>query len=158
MNPYEPSRVVGKHDGGAAPGRLSTLGFCVVGLAVIFAVYYVTSILTLPFANEVWFGELPIFAVVQLPKIYLNSVIQDAMISLLPLLGLNSGSASPDLILTHPWALGVTVTLPPLTVICVLMLSRHLRYSRLTGAVILIGAIDAIVTWWFDSSSSLSLF
>ena len=158
MNPYESGQVVDEHFDKHVSERLSTLDFCAVVLAVIFAVYYVTSILTLPFANEVWFGELPIFAVIQLPKIYFNSVIQDAMISLLPLLGLNSGSASPDLILTHPRALGVTVTLPPLTVICALMLSRHLRYSRLTGAVILIGAIDAIVTWWFDSSSSLSLF
>lgn len=87
-----------------------------------FVYYYSYSFLTLPFADKFWFGEIPLFALVQLPKEKLNDAVQDFLISLLPSLGLASGSPSPDMILTHPWALGVTVTTPGLILLIALVL------------------------------------
>jgi hypothetical protein len=123
--------------------------------------YYTTSILTLPFANDWWIGEMPVFAIVQIPKIKLMSVFHNALVSLLPTLGLASGSASPDLILTHPWALGLTVTLPALTLFCSITLLRRVARRRIliiTVFAFAFACIDAAVTFWFDSTSRLSLF
>ena len=82
--------------------------------AGILTVYYVISSLTLPFADDVWFGEIPLLALIQIPKSFAISAVQDVMISWLPTLGLATGSASPDRILTHPWAIGTICIVPPL--------------------------------------------
>src|SRR5262249_37775788 len=93
---------------------LRLISVALVGLAIY---YYTYSFLTLPFVDDLWFGGIPPLAIVQLPKSMLNHRIQDYLISWLPSLGLASGSPSPDMMLTGPWALGLTVTLPALVIL-----------------------------------------
>src|SRR4051812_42745333 len=45
-------------------------------LLVILAGYYVVAALTLPFAGAVWIGELPVLAVLQLPKLLVAELIR----------------------------------------------------------------------------------
>jgi hypothetical protein len=128
-------------------------------LAVFFG-YYVQSILSLPLADRVWLGEIPLFALIQLPKMKLKHFVQDAMIRQLPALGLASGSPSPDMILTHPWALGFTVLVPGLIFLCCLTpLLRFVRHPKMVFVtVIVVMCLDAGLTFWFDATSRLSIF
>ncbi|KAA5543222.1 hypothetical protein FYK55_13175 [Roseiconus nitratireducens] len=154
--PYKPTTDLSK-----PPGSCSKSGsqHWIVGCSICYCIYYVTSIVTLPFADDVWIGELPVFAIVQWPKAWLNSTIQGFFISLLPSLGLDSGSASPDRILTSSWALTATVVLPPLLMLCVLRFLRKGRLKTLlVRLVVAIALLDAAVTCWFDSTSRLSIF
>ena len=130
-----------------------------LAIAALFILYTTASILTLPLADDLWLGELPLLAVVQIPKMFLASLIQKGMIALLPFLGLATGSISPDRILTHPWALGAALAAPALAVVCLLLWPRRTLHWRGTlAAILVLTALDAATTFWFDSSSSLSLF
>ena len=130
------------------------------GFAGLMLYFYVYSFLTLPFANKVWLGELPPLALVQLPKSMLKHRIQEFLISLLPRFGLASGSPSPDMILTSPWALGLAVTLPALVILPIAWLTLPRGKSRrlLLIALVLAMILDGVVTFWFDATSSLSIF
>ena len=159
MNPGETFPVVGKHGCQSFVESHATLRNWPVRFAMMVILYYAISVVTLPFADDVWFGEAPLLAVLQLPKMYVNSTIQGALIAMLPSVGWESGSVSPDRMLTDSWALGATVVIPPLIVICALMLIRSSPRRRLlVGLVVVIAAMDAAVTCWFDSTSRLSLF
>jgi len=128
-------------------------------VAMLTCGYFLASALTLPFADDVWFGEVPLLAFIQMPKGFVKSIVQSALMSLVSASGLSSGSHSPDYIATHFWAMGVMTTVPALTLAgSLLRLQRVPRRRWLVGAVLLSASLDAIVTFWFEQSSRLSLY
>lgn len=121
--------------------------------------YYLTSATTLPLANYVWFEEIPPLAIIQLPKAILKSVVHDSLLAEVQRLGLSRGSASPDYIMTHGWAMGIMLLIPALLLTAVLLLAPRVPHRRiLIGILLSAAALDAAVTWWFDNTFSLKLF
>ena len=128
-------------------------------VAACACVYYGISAMTLPFTNAVWFGEIPPLAIFQIPKSFIKSVIQDVLLYAVNVLGLSHGSASPDYIATHGWAMVIMAAAPALLLVAVFAFLRHDRMrNRLIAVVLIFASIDAIVIIWFDSSSSLKLY
>ncbi|MBD3673107.1 MAG: hypothetical protein HUJ26_06230 [Planctomycetaceae bacterium] len=121
--------------------------------------YYLMSAMTLPFSNSIWLGEFPPLAIVQLPKSFLKFVIQECLLSLVHALGWSQGSASPDYIATHGWAMVIMTILPAILLVsaCAIFSRGRLR-TRLIAAVLVMAMIDAAVTLWFDASSSFKLY
>ena len=129
------------------------------GLFIVLSAYYVGSMLTLPFADEIWFGELPVFAIWQLPKCYAFDFVRGCLMSLMRAFGLSSGSPSPDMIASKPWAFAVLFLTPSALLVGVACAFRRAKQLRGWIGILLIAAsIDAAVTVWFELSSSLSIF
>ncbi|MDB2685594.1 hypothetical protein N9Y42_00080 [Mariniblastus sp.] len=128
-------------------------------LAITASVYYIVSAVTLPFANKVRIGEIPIFGLIQLPKAFVKSVIHDVILQAIQRLGYSAGSASPDYGMTHPWAMGSMTAIPAILIITALLCLKSGRTRVLyLSAVIACAAIDAVVTLSFDASSSFKLY
>jgi len=67
-------------------------------------VYCAVSILTLPFINRVWFGEIPVIALIQVPKTrFVGWLRTDVVMPVIRMLGLSRGSFSPDYLLARPY-------------------------------------------------------
>ena len=61
--------------------------------------YFLISALTLPFIGKVWFGEIPVLGLIQLPKVAVAKFFRkEVVMDLIRLLGFSSGSFSPDYI------------------------------------------------------------
>lgn len=70
--------------------------------------YFVVSSLTLPFIDALWMGEVPLLAVIQLPKTALAGWLRtDVVMPAIGALGLSSGSFSPDYVMARPYALAI---------------------------------------------------
>lgn len=115
------------------PERLdfvSKVLWCLVGYCVI-------SCLTVPFLNDLWWGELPIAGVIQLPKVVIADWLRDHIVmGAITFLGFSSGSVSPDRALAAPYALGIAYLLPMLIVGVVgLYRVRSIYYGRGLAAV-----------------------
>jgi len=153
-SPYKPNREA---DGSAGHTRSWRRWPVIVGAGM--CIYYAISALTLPFADDVWFGEVPPLAIIQLPKSFLKSVVHDVLMSCVSALGLSRGSFSPDFIATHGWAMGIMTTAPALLLVAVfLFMPRVLHRRKLIAAILICASIDTIVTLWFDSVSNFKLY
>jgi hypothetical protein len=121
--------------------------------------YFVVSTLTLPFLNAFWIGELPVLALIQLPKIELAVWFRNEVIEAMQWLGLSRGSRSPDLIFVRPYglALAYVATLGPL--IGFAWLRGRLREHR-RGLFILLAAatIDFIATLALGQGRYLTIY
>lgn len=121
--------------------------------------YYAISAATLPFADSVWFGEMPVFAVWQLPKIFLHSYAQTFFMWILSVTGWSAGSPSPDMMATQPYAMTAMVMLPGCMPLLLAAVSRSLKNVRVPAIILLnLAVIDAGVSFWFEQTSRLSLF
>ena len=68
--------------------------------------YFVISAMTLPFLDQLWLGEVPVLALIQLPKVALAHWCQAELVMRgMQIAGLSKGSMSPDLIASRPWGL-----------------------------------------------------
>lgn len=151
QNPYQSSSVSNT----TAQSRDRWLDRFAVGACF----YYIISAITLPFANIAWVGEIPVFTILQIPKRILKSVVHDIFLHAVHSFGWSRGSASPDYAMTHPWAMTFMLTIPALLLICPISYFRSGRTrSALIVAVVVCGAIDAVVTLWFDASSNLKIY
>jgi hypothetical protein len=154
VNPYESNAGTTTYDREPSDGRRWP-----VVVAFVTCAYYVTSALTLPFADDVWIGEASILAIVQIPKSFLKSVVHEGLMALVSAVGWSRGSHSPDYIATHYWAMAAMTSVPGLAVIALLiLLNRVPRRRLLIAAVSLSASLDAIVTFWFEHNSRLSLY
>lgn len=154
INPYESSGVGGTVAHGVRrPSRWpSGLAWCAAG-------YYLLSALSLPLVNRVWLGELPLLALIQLPKMLLKGFIQHGLMYLMRMLGQSSGSFSPDYLATQGLAVVLMALVPMLVVISALALWPHLgNRRRLILMVLVSGLIDGAVTFGFIKLSPLNLF
>jgi hypothetical protein len=121
--------------------------------------YYVLSCLTLPLANEFWLGELPVFAIPQLPKSWTFSTVRQQLILFTHMLGIGRGSASPDLIAMKPWAFAILFTAPSVIALCITATCRRLKPCwPWVWRLLAIATVDAAVTIWFHRTSKLSIF
>ena len=150
-NPYAPS--------GTTNSPVQAARRWPVAVVSCVAVYYLLSASTLPFVNDVWFGEVPLLVLLQLPKAFLKGIVHSVLMAVMNGLGWSHGSFSPDFIATHGWAMGIMTTAPALLLIVVLTRLRRLpqRY-RLISLLVFCATIDAVVTLLFDHVSSLKLY
>jgi hypothetical protein len=92
--------------------------------------YFVISAATIPFLDELWFGEFPVLALIQIPKVALARWCQDLVMRGMHLAGLSRGSISPDLIASRPWGLLLAYVLALGPVFAFLWYRRCKRPSR----------------------------
>lgn len=114
---------------------------------------------TLPFVNWLWMGELPVLAVLQLPKLLLAEWLRtDFVMPAIKGLGLSSGAFSPDYTMARPYAL-VAAYLLPIVVVIVTVRSRMAAPYRLWSCLLLCAAaLDWLLTLKLASSPGLSLY
>lgn len=129
------------------------------GVIAVLVLYYLISIITLPFADDFWVGEIPVLALPQIPKSMAFTFIRQTLISLMHVLGWSRGSASPDAIAATPWAFGILFVTPALLVLLLAATFRRVWHHRRWLAVLLLLAFaDSVVTLWFEWTSRLSIF
>ncbi len=75
------------------------------------------STATLPFIGKVWWGDVPVLAITQVPKVKVaNMLREDVVMKVIRTQGWSSGSFSPDF--TKARTLGLVLAyLPPVTVV-----------------------------------------
>jgi hypothetical protein len=142
------------------PCAFSVSWWHLVGLKIGIA-YCIISILTLPLMNVVWLGEIPLLALIQLPKIAVASWLrQDVVMEVIKILGWSKGSFSPDYIMARPYGLGLAYSFPLIIGSLSLLLpgcslGRHRRLMLIFFTVLL---LDGVFTYVFTDRRSLSLY
>lgn len=124
-------------------------------------VYCLLCTLTIPFINAIWLGEIPVLALIQLPKIeYADWLRSGHVMQAIRLLGLSSGSASPDRILARPYALAIAYLYPLAILIAVLWMRTRMKqpYRRLTVLLLIAAAIDFAATLMFAHQRFLTIY
>ena len=87
-------------------------------IIICFIAYFIISMITIPFINSIWFGELPVLAVIQLPKVIpANAIRRYYAVSLAKELNISKGSFSPDYGLARPYALSIIYIIPLLILV-----------------------------------------
>ncbi len=123
--------------------------------------YGVISSLTLPFLDKFWLGELPVFAVIQLPKIELANWLRTTVVmEMIQSLGYSRRSFSPDFLLARPWALAITYG-GPLVLFCgVIWLigRRTANYRHLFGILLIVALVDYFLTLFLTVGPGLTLY
>ncbi len=107
-------------------------------------------------------GELPVLAVIQLPKIALASWLRThAVMETITFLGFSRGSFSLDFILARPYALAIAYLIP-MIVIGIVGLRRFRcgweRRSFLTLVFLVAAAVDYTFTLVFADGRSLTIY
>ncbi|MEN6365628.1 MAG: hypothetical protein ABFC88_02305 [Thermoguttaceae bacterium] len=75
--------------------------------------YFALCSVTIPFINAWWLGELPVLAVIQLPKIVFAGWLRtEVVMKAIQLLELSHGSSSPDYSMARPYGLALAYLLP----------------------------------------------
>jgi hypothetical protein len=124
-------------------------------------VYCVLSILTLPFIDSLWLGEIPVIALVQVPKTFFAGWLRtDVVMPLIRTLGLSRGSFSPDYSLARPYALAIAYLLPLAIVFAFVRLRGEAarRYRLWSLALLLAAAIDFCLTLLLAGGPGLSIY
>lgn len=123
--------------------------------------YCVLSSLTVPFLNSLWLGELPVLAVIQVPKVGLaQKLLTGVLMPALTALGWSRGSFSPDYIMLRPYALALAYLIGLFFVYTILALRTRLRppYRRWALILLALAAVDYILTLYFANSRGLSIY
>jgi hypothetical protein len=130
-----------------------------VWLLVALTVYYVFSSITLPWADDLWWGEIPVLALFQIPKSTLFDRTSNWMVKMAFELGIDRGSHSPTSIAVWPWAITITIMLPSVPMISAVAICRRWKpCQKWIWLLIAVATIDAMTTIWFERTSRLSLF
>ena len=145
----------------AAPERRSLVGRLGWVAMSALLVYFVISLVTLPFLDALWFGELPVLALPQLPKTLLAGWLRTGVV--MPVIraaGLSSGSFSPDYLLARPYALAIAYGL---VVGPVLGVSRWCERGnapsrRWVWAILIAAVADYGTTLWLAGGPGLSIY
>lgn len=123
--------------------------------------YGVASMVTLPFVNAIWLGELPVLAVIQIPKLLLAGWLRVQLVMpAIKAFGYSKGSFSPDYLMARPYGLGLAYSIPLMLVALSLLIPacasrRHWRLALLFFAVLL---ADGLATYLLADRRSLSLY
>lgn len=146
----------------SAPKRRPLVGDLVVRSLQVLTTYFVISIITLPFLDALWLGELPLLALVQLPKTAFAGWLRTAVVMpALGTLGLSRGSFSPDYMTARPYALAITYLL----VLGLVFAPLCIRRSRMTPsrrrwacAALVAAVVDFVFTLWFAGGPRLTVY
>lgn len=110
--------------------------------------YFTVSMLTMPFVNDVWLGDWPVLVIIQFPKMLPALWLrQHVVMNLIRLMGLSSGSVSPDCIVAGPYGLALAYLLLVATLCVVVWRTRAQRPSRkLLWLLAVVGLLDFVAT------------
>jgi hypothetical protein len=122
--------------------------------------YCVISTVTLPFMNQLWLGELPLLAVIQLPKVSFAGWIRtEVVMEAIKWLGVSNGSFSPDYRMARPYALAIAYLLPLITIALLSVRGRSARQMQKLALVLLaVATIDYFATLQFAAARSLTIY
>lgn len=123
--------------------------------------YFIVSMVTLPFINTVWLGEVPLLALIQVPKITLAGWLRKQVVmEAIKLLGLSSGSFSPDYIMARPYGLGLAYMVPICVVAASIPWQSKLarRHWRLAFIFLATAVADYFLTLVVADSRSLTIY
>jgi len=124
-------------------------------------VWCVASIVTLPFVGAVWLGEIPLLALIQIPKITVAGWLrQHVVMEVIKMLGYSKGSFSPDYVMARPYGLALTYSIPLIVVSLSLLIpgcssGRHRRLALIFFAALM---VDGAFTYIFADRRALSLY
>ena len=123
--------------------------------------YCCLSMLTLPFLNSLWLGEVPVLAVIQLPKtlpaIWARTGI---VMPAIRVLGVSRGSFSPDYILARPYGLLLVYLVPAAAIAGCAFVSTPAPKSgkRLPALVLVLLSIDYVLTLMLAGGPGLTVY
>jgi hypothetical protein len=126
-----------------------------------FVGYFVASALTLPFLNALWLGELPLLAVVQLPKIGLAGWLRTQVVMVvIRALGLSRGSFSPDYIMARPYALVIAYLIPLGIILGVVWVRTRMEkpYRWWVWVLLIMAGVDFGLTLYFAGGPGLTIY
>ncbi len=124
-------------------------------------VYGIVSALTLPFLNALWLGEIPLLALIQIPKVeFVHWLRRNLVMVAIHRLGLSRGSFSPDYNLARPYALAITYLIPLSILLTTLWVRKRMvpPYRRWTTVLILVAILDFCFTLFFAGGPGLSIY
>ncbi len=128
---------------------------------LVFTGYFVVSLVTLPFIDSLWISELPVLALVQVPKTTLAEwMLSGVVLPAIRAMGMSRGSPSPDLMLARPYAMALAyLVVLVLVSLFWVALSRARRYTHwLLWAMLLLAAIDHFVLLYHANTPGLSIY
>ena len=109
--------------------------------------YGAASIVTLPFLDSFWLGELPVLAILQLPKVEFANWLRGMLITdVMRPLGLSRGSISPDLIASRSYALALAYAIPLGIVLAAVWYRTRPAVPNIGWAIALV--LVAIADFW----------
>lgn len=120
--------------------------------------YFLLSAITLPFLDHLWLGELPVLALIQLPKVALANWLRvHVVMEAIRAGGWSAGSFSPDYILARPYALAL-VYLPPMAAFASVALGAGAGFRRLALVLIGVAVLDYVLTLWLAGGPGLTIY
>ncbi|MCA9240174.1 MAG: hypothetical protein KDA37_08245 [Planctomycetales bacterium] len=142
------------------PGARSRPHDAILWLLRLTSAYLALSIVTFPFVNVWWVGELAPLAALQFPKLSFAGWLRTSVVMpLISRLGLSRGSFSPDYITAGPYALVLAYVIPLAGILVVLLASRRLQKVHLVWlAVVAVAAVIDFFVVQLLSSRGLSLY
>jgi hypothetical protein len=123
--------------------------------------YFVISAVTLPFLDWLWFGEFPVLALIQAPKVALAHWCQSELVMKGMLIaGLSRGSMSPDLIASRPWGLLLAYVFALVPVFLIVWLRTRMAqpYDRAGLMLAVAAAVDFVATLLLAGGPGLSIY
>lgn len=121
--------------------------------------YCIASILTLPFLDSFWVGELPVLALIQQPKVALADWLRsEVVMELIARLGLSRGSFSPDYIAARPYGLAMAYLIPLGILLPTIWLRTRTVSLGWTCVLLIVSAGDFCFTLIFAGGPGLSVY
>ncbi len=123
--------------------------------------YGVVSALTLPLLDRLWLGEMPLLALIQVPKVeFAQWLCRNVVMTAIQRLGLSRGSFSPDYILARPYALAITylLTLGILIATVWVRTRKAAPYRHWSYVLIIVAFLDYWFTLIFAGGPGLSIY
>jgi hypothetical protein len=123
--------------------------------------YLVVCTITVPFMDSIWFGEIPLLALPQVPKTSAASLARrHVVMPVIRAAGLSRGSASPDMRLARPYALAIVYVVPVGALLIATWMRTRMRgrYGWLAVAVLLVAVTDYIFTLVYAGGPGLSIY
>jgi hypothetical protein len=123
--------------------------------------YGVASALTLPFLDRLWLGEIPLLALVQVPKVeFAQWLCRNVVMAAIQHLGLSRGSFSPDYILARPYALAIAYLIPLSVLLATVRVRTQMAapYRVWSYVLIIVAFLDYGFTLIFAGGPGLSIY
>lgn len=132
-----------------------------VALLQIIAGYLVVSSVAMPFVGLFWLGELPVLALIQVPKLWLATWLRTHVVMpAISALGLSAGSFSPDYLMARPYGVLLAYLIAATILAGLLTTCQQPRTTiwKWYLVVVALMTVDALVILAFGSTRSLSMY
>jgi hypothetical protein len=124
-------------------------------------VYLALSIITLPALDSIWLGELPVLAILQLPKTEFARSMRWMMVYyVMGPLGLSRGSFSPDWSAAGPYALALAYAIPIGILLAIVTWRTRMAapYRYWAIALVILAVIDYLMMRAYASGPGLTIY